>query len=139
MSTSQLAWQLLDIEREVNEAFTSLIEAPWARRPGAGLVGWPAVDLYDVDGAYLLLADLPGVAAEDVELEVRERELVFGGTRWSIGFVRHGRKLVTERCCGRFRRSFTLDEPVDTGEVRQGHDNGIYWARLPKRRETETP
>jgi len=139
MSASQSTWRLLDLEREIDEAFTTLIEAPWARQPGASLAGWPAVDLYDVDGAYLLLADLPGVAPEDIELEVTERELVFGGVRWSTGFVRHGRKLITERRCGRFRRCFALDEPVDTEAVEQGHDNGIYWARLPKRQETETP
>lgn len=138
MLSSQFAWRLLDLEREIDEAFTSLIEKPWVRRPGVSLTGWPEVDLYDLDGTYLLLADLPGVAPEDIELKVEERELVFSGTRWSTGFVRHGRKLITERRCGRFCRRFSLDSPVEVDQVQQGHDNGIYWARLPKRQETES-
>ncbi len=133
---SSLHVQLLggasDIDRELEDAFATLIESPWRRRAAPALTGWPAVDLYDVDGAYLLLADLPGVAPEDVELQVHEREVVFGGVRWSTGFVRHGRRLVAERTCGRFCRHFALDTPVDVNEVKQGHQNGIFWARLPK-------
>jgi len=134
----EFAWRLPNVDREIDEAFATWIETPWKRDAGGELAGWPAVDLYDIDGAYLLLADLPGVAPEDIELELSDHELVFSGRRWSIGFVRHGRRLITERRCGRFRRRFPLDEPVDTSEVRQGYENGIYWARLPKRRDDPT-
>lgn len=128
--SSLVLWAASDLEREIDDAFDRWIETPWRR--GQGLTGWPAVDLYDVDGAFLLLPDLPGVAPEDIELKVNEREVVVCGTRWSTGFVRHGRRLITERSCGRFCRRFALDEPVDVNEVEQGHENGIFWARLPK-------
>lgn len=121
-----------NIDREIDDAFATWIQTPWRQHAGRGLTSWPAVDVYDIDDAYLLLADLPGVAPEDVELKVKEREMVFCGVRWSTGFVRQGRRLIAERTCGRFCRCFALDMPVDVNEIEQGHQNGIYWARLPK-------
>jgi HSP20 family protein len=134
---SRYGWRLSDVEREINDAFAALVEGPWGRA-GPGPTRWPATDLYETQEAYLLLADLPGVAPEDVELKVEERELALCGARWRTGFMRQGRQVIVERSCGRFCRRFSLPEPVDPEHVQHGYENGIYWARLPKRHAGET-
>lgn len=96
------------------------------------MTGWPATDLYETDDAYVLLADLPGVAPQDVELRVEDHELVFCGLR-STGVAHPGRGIVIERSWGRFCRRFSLEHPIDPERVEHGYENGIYWARLPKR------
>ena len=134
---SRLSWRLSDLKRDIDEAFAALIESPWGLSH-SGPTDWPATDLYDMEDAYLLLADLPGVAPEDIELHVDGRQLLLCGRRWSTGFVRHGQGIIVERGCGRFCRHFSLERPVDTDRIQQGDKNGIYWARLPKRSEEST-
>lgn len=134
---SRFAWRLSDIERDIDDAFATFIEAPWGR-PHSGPTGWPATDLYDTGDTYLLLADLPGVSPEDVELHIDNHQVLLCGLRWSTGFVRHGREVIVERRCGRFCRRFSLEAAVDCEGVQQGYENGIYWARLPKRSTGET-
>lgn len=130
--TSWLAWQLFNVEREIEDAFAALVERPW-KQLVPSLTAWPAVDLYETEEAYVLLADLPGVAPEDIELEVEDHSIRLCGLRWGIGYARHGRCVIVERTGGRFCRRFSLEEPVDAERIEQGVENGIYWARLPKR------
>jgi len=120
-----------DWHREVEKTFAELIDARWGRS-GAPPSWQPSVDLIELDEAYVLLADLPGVSAEDVEIRVEHGELVLCGSRWNTAFVREGRGLIVERSFGRFCRHFPLDEPVDPDRMETGYENGIYWARLPK-------
>jgi len=134
---SRLSWRLSDLKRDIDEAFAALIESPWGLSH-SGPTGWPETDLYDTDDAYLLLADLPGVAPEDIELHVDDRQLLLCGRRWSTGFFRHGQEILVERSCGRFCRRFSLELPVDIDRIEQGYENGIYWARLPKRSHQES-
>lgn len=133
---SRLTWRFSNLQHEIDEAFAALIERPWGRT-WPSVTGWPAVDLYESDDVYILLADLPGVAPEDVELHVKEREVMFCGLRWSASSARQGREVIVERSCGRFCRRFLLKDPVDNQRVEQGYENGVYWARLPKRTSSE--
>ncbi len=40
-----------NIDREIDDAFATLIQTPWRQHAGRGLTSWPAVDVYDVDDA----------------------------------------------------------------------------------------
>ncbi len=135
--SSRSAWHDRDLQREIQEVFGALIDGPWGR--GApGLTAWPATDLFETEDDYLLFADLPGVAPDDVELRLEGRCLILCGLRWTTAFMRQGREVSVERTCGRFCRRIRLEEPVDLDGVQHGYENGIYWARLPKRRPGTT-
>lgn len=136
-SSGHLAWRISNLERDIEDAFATLIDGPW-KRPRAGVTAWPATDVYETEEAYLLLADLPGVAPEDIELRVEDHHVMLYGLRWSTGFVRHDREVFVERTCGRFCRRFSLEVAVDTEALEHGYENGIYWARLPKRRNEDS-
>ena len=133
---SCFAWGERDVHREIQEAFVALIDGPWGRAATA-VTGWPATDLFETDEDYLLFADLPGVVPEDIELYVEDRQLVLCGLRWTTAFMRQGREVIVERSCGRFCRRIRLEESVDIDRAEHGYENGIYWARLPKRRPGE--
>lgn len=124
-----LLLSVLGTGEEIESAFGD-IERRWRERT-APASDWPPVDLYERPDSYVLLADLPGVSPEDVELRLEGRELVLCGLRWRIGFVRVDRGVVLERRCGRFCRSFLLDRQVDLRAAERGYENGIYWVRLP--------
>ena len=125
----------LDLDRRIDELFTELIHEPWGRAFGGG--GWqPAVDVFETDDAYLIEADIPGVAPENVEVRVEGRRLTIRGTRESVTWSRSeaGRNVQIERQHGDFCRTLELDHPIDVDRLEKQFDQGILRARLPKKK-----
>jgi HSP20 family protein len=129
------ARELASLQQEVNRLFGTFFDAPGATAagPGAGTRRWiPAMDLVESDEAFVLKADLPGLAEEDVELEVEDGVLTVSGERAAEhatereGFVR------VEREFGAFRRSLTLPDGVDPEQVTARFDKGVLEVRIPK-------
>jgi HSP20 family protein len=108
------------------------------RSSGAGTNRWvPAMDLTEVDDAFVLRADLPGLSEEDVDIEVKDDVLTVSGERKSEhqdkgeGFYR------VERSFGRFSRSLDLPSGVDASAVTAEFDNGVLQVRIPKPAEVQ--
>lgn len=123
---------LVDLDQEIERAFSTLIHAPWGRPEVSG--SWqPAIDLFETDDAYLIEADLPGVSRDDIKLRVEERRVVLQGHRRSVRVSQSERGLRIERAQGEFERAMTLDHAVDSNRVEVTCDQGILHVRLPKR------
>lgn len=75
-----------------------------------------ACDVYDNDESYLLVADLPGVAPEDLDMEVKGQSLQIAGTH---------RGVTTER-------RFQLPQNVDVDGIEASMDRGVLHVRIPK-------
>ena len=97
----------------------------------------PGVDIIEESGQFLLRADLPGVAASDIELAMDAGVLTVSG-------VRHPEKLKentdirrTERSTGRFLRRFTLPETANTESITAKSSNGILEISIPKQAEVQ--
>ncbi|HZF11959.1 MAG TPA: Hsp20/alpha crystallin family protein [Thermoanaerobaculia bacterium] len=127
--------ELARIQERINSLFEqALLPADYEERDGGmGLPGtWaPAVDVLETEDSYLLFAELPGVAREDIQLQVRERRLELTGRRQSLG--EHRNFLRMERSYGPFRRTFDLGMPVDTDGITANFDRGILRVAIPKR------
>lgn len=122
----------IDLDREIEAAFASLIHQPWGR-PDVPR-GWqPAVDLYETDEAYFLEADLPGVSRDDIELRVEDSRVLLRGHRRSVRVSQSERGVRIERAQGEFERAITLAHPVDPERVEVSCEQGILRIRLPKR------
>jgi HSP20 family protein len=92
----------------------------------------PAMDLAETDDHLVLKADLPGLDADDVEIEVQDGVLTVSGERKtehessSNGYHR------VERSYGRFSRSLSLPQGIDAGQVQAEFDKGVLEVRIPK-------
>lgn len=127
----------MDLDREIENAFSRLIHQPWGRC--TGLANWqPAVDVLETDDAYLIEADLPGVAQQDVEIRVDDHRLVLRGQRRSLQVSQTGREVRVERSRGEFERSVTLIHAVDPEHMQAHCQDGILHVRLPKRSPSST-
>jgi HSP20 family protein len=104
-----------------------------------GLPGtWsPAVDVLEIEGAYLLFAELPGVRRDDIQLQVRDRRLELSGRRQTLGESRNFLRM--ERSYGPFRRTFDLEEPVEVDAIAAAFEAGVLRVHLPKRKGGEAP
>jgi HSP20 family protein len=100
---------------------------PEATRGGSTFT--PRVDIYETDQELVLLADLPGVRPEDVDLRYERGELILHGKVKP----RDGRTyLLNEYEVGDFYRAFTIHESIDHGHIAAEVKNGVLTVHLPK-------
>jgi HSP20 family protein len=90
----------------------------------------PRVDIFETESELLLLADLPGVKPDDVDLRYERGELVLRG-RVTPAPV-HGRPVLAEFETGDFFRAFQIHETIDAGKISAEHKNGVLTVHLPK-------
>jgi HSP20 family protein len=93
--------------------------------------GHPPVNLWQDEEAYHLEAELPGVLAEDLAIEVKGTELTLAGERkrqHPEGVSSHR----SERSFGRFVRRIKLPGEVDADRVDAKLTDGVLTLTLPK-------
>lgn len=96
----------------------------------------PAIDLVEHTDHYVLQADLPGVAQEDLVVEVEKGVLLLSGQR-QLASKPHGEgTYYAERSAGRFERRFDLGDQVDANLIEAKLADGVLTVRLPKRAAT---
>src|SRR5207248_9604453 len=90
----------------------------------------PRVDIYETEHELLLLADVPGVRPEDVNLHYEKGELVLHARVRP----RHGREefMLQEYDEGDFYRAFSISEQIDASRIEATCKNGVLTVHLPK-------
>jgi len=94
----------------------------------------PPIDLIEREDGYVLRADLPGVDATDVHVDVEDGRLTLRGERTRDGSVPGASFLRAERPSGPFTVSIALPPSVDVGAIRATQRAGVLEVSLPKRR-----
>jgi|SwirhirootsSR2_FD_contig_31_10906494_length_564_multi_2_in_0_out_0_1 HSP20 family protein len=102
-------------------------------RSGAPLAFRPAVDIVEDKDAILLRAELPGLKAEDVHIELEKNVLTLRGERKQEQKVEKSNFYRFERRYGQFARSFVLPETVDGAAIEAELKDGVLNLRLPKK------
>ena len=100
-----------------------------AQRSAAALL--PAVDIFEDAAGITLLADLPGVAREDLAIGVDGRNLTIEGPVW-LGEATSLSSVYAEVRANHFRRSFELSSDLDTTKIDAGMRDGVLTLRIPK-------
>ncbi len=96
--------------------------------------GWsPAVDIREDDKELSILAELPGMNPEEVEITSDNGILTIRGEKSEIRREGEERRYhLVERNYGTFTRSFQLPQGVDESKIEAGFDNGLLTVRIPK-------
>jgi len=123
---------LVTMHEEMNRLFDSAFGRPGAR---AAFDFAPAVDIEETPEQFVIRADLPGVAQQDVKVHVMGDTLTVRGERRQEGSEKDGNWLRCERSHGTFERSFTLGSPVRAGDVKAAYKDGVLEVRVPKAEE----
>jgi HSP20 family protein len=92
-----------------------------------------AVDIREEDDAFYVDAEVPGLAAEDVKVDVENNVLTLSGERKVEQEETEGTYRRVERQYGSFTRSFSLPETVDADSVSADLKDGVLELRLPKK------
>ena len=89
----------------------------------------PAVDIYENEREYLVLADLPGVANDGVHIRFENGELSLDATRQN---GENGEVIGSEIVAADYRRLFRIPETVDSDKIDAKLQNGVLHLVLPK-------
>jgi HSP20 family protein len=120
------------MRREMDELFGDVFGGGPGGLPHRGAFS-PAVDVYYVaDPARAVVrAEIAGVSAAEIELEIRGRELVIAGQRRGHdgGEERLYQQLEVQH--GPFRRVVSLGADVDADAARASYEDGMLTVELP--------
>ena len=97
----------------------------------------PAIDVVRSDGEIIVRADLPGLKAEDVRIEVDEDILTISGEHAEEEEERDETFVRRERRWGSFRRSMPLPSGVEPEAIRARTHDGVLEVTLPLPEEPE--
>lgn len=96
-------------------------------------VGSVPTDIVDEGEAFVVHADLPGFAKEDIEVQlVEDRKLTISATASEDRETREGDYVQRERHRQSASRTALLPEPVDDGETSATYEDGVLTVRLTK-------
>jgi HSP20 family protein len=98
----------------------------------------PRVSIEETPEELLLTAELPGVAAEDVELKVENNVLTIRGHKRDERKTEERNVHVWERSYGEFTRAFRLPQTVKADAISADLENGLLRVRLPKAPEAKS-
>jgi len=91
----------------------------------------PAVDIFESDDRISLLADMPGVKAEDLKIDLRENVLTLSG-HVAAPEGKGETAVLREYDTGTYFRQFTLSEHIDQAKIDAKLTDGVLRLELPK-------
>ena len=92
----------------------------------------PAVDIRELEDAFVVLVDVPGVEASEIEISVENGVLSLSGSRELEQSESTDNYNRIERASGKFVRRFTLPDDIDPEAVTARSQNGVLEISLPK-------
>ncbi|MEW6056200.1 MAG: Hsp20/alpha crystallin family protein [Bdellovibrionota bacterium] len=98
-------------------------------------LSWPAIDLVETKGTYVVEADLPGIEEKDIKIEFVDGTLRVEASRQkSVNEENQDERKVhlNERQSWTFRRSFEFGDVVDAEKIHASFKNGTLRIEVPK-------
>jgi HSP20 family protein len=96
--------------------------------------GWfPALDVSETDTEVTVRAEVPGIAAKDLDISVTNHTLSICGKKEEQEEKKGEDFYHCERRFGSFRRVIDLPETVDADKVAAESDNGVVTIRVAKK------
>jgi len=118
--------QSTEIQKAENNAVQTTPEQTYP-----GPVYTPAVDIFESDDSISLLADIPGVKAEDLKIDLRDNVLTLSG-RVAAAESAAETPVLREYAAGTYFRQFTLSEHIDQTKIDAKLTDGVLRLALPK-------
>ncbi len=92
----------------------------------------PPVDIEEDDKGFIILADVPGVSAGEIDITMEKGVLTIKGQRPTASEEERQRQKRAERPRGTFLRRFTLPDTADAEKISARTDAGVLVVTIPK-------
>ena len=97
----------------------------------------PAVDIHETDDGFMVTADLPGVKKEDIEIDLKDSTLTIKGEKKFEEKAPKENYIRIERSYGKFIRSFSLPNNIDSEKIKATFNNGTLELNIPKKEDAK--
>jgi HSP20 family protein len=107
---------------------------------GAGFAGgqsWPAVDIVNTEDAFVVVASLPGVKPDQVDITLEDQTLSIRGQIGDDTETEGGEYLYRERKFGTFSRQIEFPTRVEGESAEASFEHGLLRLRVPKAADTK--
>jgi HSP20 family protein len=123
--------QILDAVRREMDEFVGRIQDPetWTDDVSAFI---PRTNVAETDSQYEISLDLPGMKADDFNIELHEGRLTVSGERAKEAKVEGKTFHRVERRTGKFRRTFNLGPDMDVDAVTAEYKDGVLSITIAK-------
>jgi len=125
-------WSVLNpLQHEAARIFTRRAQAA-DNNVSADSEWAPAVDIREEADRYVILADVPGIEAKDIEIQTEQGVLVIKGARAPLAAEERNLYKRVERSRGPFVRRFNLPDAADTAHITARSHSGVLEVVIPK-------
>lgn len=98
----------------------------------------PVVNTREGENAYHIDVDLPGVKKDDISVDIDKNILTISGERKTKEEIKEEDYYKVETSFGKFSRSFTIPENIDTENIEARSEDGVLEVIIPKMEATKT-
>ena len=115
----------------------------WQRPLGVGLarriqaLAGPTLELKDKADEYELIAEVPGIDPDQIDLNVADGMLRLSGERTEPHDAHSENYIFSERRYGQFERMIALPKGIDHAKISASAHNGVLSIHLPKRADAQ--
>ena len=130
------AREMMTLREAMDRLFDDAFTSPLSVRSGWSM-GAPAIDMYQTDNEVVVKASIPGVKAEEVQINITGDVLTLKGE------IKHEEERndrawhIREQRFGSFERSVALPTAVKSDKAEAVFENGVLTVTLPKADEVK--
>jgi len=115
---------------------TQLAQKPEQNVKKTDYVITPPVDIYETDNEYVLKADMPGVAKDNVNITFNNNELEITG-KVDEQYTSNENMTYREYTLFNYYRKFVVSNAINPEGISASLENGVLTVKLPKREEAK--
>jgi HSP20 family protein len=130
------AREMMTLREAMDRLFDDAFTRPLSIRDGWSLAT-PAIDMYQTDNDVVVKASLPGIKAEDVQINITGDILTLKGEVKQEEESDDRAWHIREQHFGSFERSIVLPTDVKSNKAEAVFENGILTVTLPKADEVK--
>jgi HSP20 family protein len=126
---------LFNLQNNVNSLFDNFFTDPFPSIFEDKQVASPAINFSEKKKEYKLVAELPGVDVEDLDVTIGDGYISVSGKQEESKEEEEENYICKEFYSGSFQRSFGLSNIADTQNAEAKFKNGILTVKIPKKSE----
>jgi len=138
--TSLIRWnpvrEMMNLRSEMDRLFERAMGTPSADWQGATTWGL-ALDVAENNDAFIVVASVPGVRPDDLDITVSNNMLTIKGEFKVDDSIEEEKYHFRERRYGSFSRSINLPVSVDADAIEANYENGVLTLTVPKAEEVK--
>ena len=128
------AREMMTLREAMDHLFDDAFTRPLTLRDGWSA---PAIDMYQTDDEVVVKASLPGVKADEVQINITGEVLTLKGETRQVEEKKDKAWHMREQRWGAFERAIALPTEVVADKAKAEFENGILTISLPKAEEVK--